>query len=144
MNILLVKKYSSSQKQIIEKSKFILSPLGEVFAKQTETIQDRRRKQLDASIDLNDSKKILIKAIEDKPKDKKDQSITADIFNDLILKKKIILNELYDNCDLNKLHLKYERSIKDENFNVYYSFKERFDRRKSQNFKFDYVVKKLK
>ena len=51
---------------------------------------------------------------------------------------------MHDNCDLNKLHLKYERSIKDENFNVYYSFKERFDRRKSQNFKFDYVVKKLK
>ena len=88
MNILLVKKYSSSQKQIIEKSKFILSPLGEVFAKQTKTIQDRGRKQLDAFIDLNDSKKILIKAIEDKPKDKKDQSTAADIFNDLILKRK--------------------------------------------------------
>ena len=51
---------------------------------------------------------------------------------------------MHDNCDLNTLPLKYERSIKDENFNVYYSFKERFDRRKSQNFKFDYVVKKLK
>ena len=38
----------SNQKQIIEQSKFVLSPLGKAFEKQIKTIEDRRQKQIKA------------------------------------------------------------------------------------------------
>ena len=38
----------SNQKQIIEQAKFTYSPLGKVFEKQTKTIKNQRKKQVDA------------------------------------------------------------------------------------------------
>ena len=38
----------SNQKQIIEQAKFTYSPLGKAFEKQTKTIEEQGRKQIDA------------------------------------------------------------------------------------------------
>ena len=38
----------SNQQQIIEQAKFTYSPLGKAFEKQTKTIKDRGKKQIDA------------------------------------------------------------------------------------------------
>ena len=38
----------SNQQQIIEQAKFIYSPLGKAFEKQTKTIEDQGKKQIDA------------------------------------------------------------------------------------------------
>ena len=42
----------SNQQQIIEKAKFTYSPLGKAFEKQTKTIEDQGKKQVDALADL--------------------------------------------------------------------------------------------
>ena len=42
----------SNQQQIIEKAKFAYSPLGKAFEKQTKTIEDQGKKQIDALADL--------------------------------------------------------------------------------------------
>ena len=42
----------SNQQQIIEQAKFTYSPLGKVFQKQTKTIEDQGKKQVDALADL--------------------------------------------------------------------------------------------
>ena len=52
----------ANQKQIIEKAKFTYSSLGKPFEKQTETIEDQRKKQIDAL------KSIKLKAIKDNEK----------------------------------------------------------------------------
>ena len=39
---------SSNQKQITEQAKFTYSPLGKTFEKQTKTIEDQGRKQIEA------------------------------------------------------------------------------------------------
>ena len=44
---------SSNQQQIIGQAKFIYSPLGKAFEKQTKTIEDQGKKQTDALADLN-------------------------------------------------------------------------------------------
>ena len=38
----------SNQQQIIEQAKFTYSPLGKAFEKQTKTIEDQGKKQIDA------------------------------------------------------------------------------------------------
>ena len=38
----------SNHKQMIEQAKFIYSPLGKAFEKQIKTIEDQRKKQIDA------------------------------------------------------------------------------------------------
>ena len=43
---------SSNQQKIIEQAKFIYSPLGKAFEKQTKTIEDQGNKQIDALADL--------------------------------------------------------------------------------------------
>ena len=42
----------SNQQQIIEKAKLPYSPLGKAFKKQTKTIEDQGKKQIDALADL--------------------------------------------------------------------------------------------
>ena len=42
----------SNQQQIIEQAKFTYSPLGKTFEKQTKTIEDQGKKQVDALADL--------------------------------------------------------------------------------------------
>ena len=41
----------SNQQQIIEQAKFTYSPLGKAFGKQTKTIEDQGKKQIDALAD---------------------------------------------------------------------------------------------
>ena len=47
----------SNQQQIIEQTKFIYYPLGKAFAKQTKTIEDQGKKQVDVlkSVKTSDS-----------------------------------------------------------------------------------------
>ena len=47
----------SNQQQIIEQAKFILSPLGKAFEKQTKTIKDQGEKQIKA---IQDNKEQLL------------------------------------------------------------------------------------
>ena len=47
----------SNQQQIIEQAKFTYSPLGKAFEKQTKTIEDQRKKQVDALESLKPSNK---------------------------------------------------------------------------------------
>ena len=62
----------------------------------------RSRKKL--SWDLKDLKpKEQTKAIEGKSRNKNNQSIAANIFNNLIKKGKSIMNEFYESVDKNKL-----------------------------------------
>ena len=49
----------SNQPQIIEQTKFTYSPLGKAFEKQTETIEDQGKKQVDALESLKPSDKEL-------------------------------------------------------------------------------------
>ena len=49
----------SNQQQIIEQAKFTYSPLGKAFQKQTKTIEDQGKKQVDASESLKPSNKEL-------------------------------------------------------------------------------------
>ena len=50
---------SCNQQQIIEQSKFTYSPLGKAFEKQTKTIEDQGKKQIDALKSLEYSNKQL-------------------------------------------------------------------------------------
>ena len=68
----------SNQQQIIEQVKFIYSPLGKAFEKQTETIEDQGEKQ--------------IKAIQDKRSIKSTEKFTYDINDSPIVLKE---NEIY-------------------------------------------------
>ena len=47
----------SNQKQMIQQAKFTYSPLGKAFEKQIKTVEDQRKKQIDALKDLKDSEK---------------------------------------------------------------------------------------
>ena len=87
-----------NQKQIIEKTKFPYSPMGTAFEKQIKTIEDQGKKQVEALKDLKPKEQI--KATEGKLNNKNNQSIAANIFNDLI--KKSIMNELYESLDKNR------------------------------------------
>ena len=48
MNILQVKNLPFDQSRIMEQAKFTYSPLGKALEKQVRTIQDQRRKQVEA------------------------------------------------------------------------------------------------
>ena len=92
MNILLVKIY------LTEEAKFTYSPLGKTFERQTKTVEDQSKKQINASENLK------LKPIEDKPNN---QSRAAVIFSDLINKRKELMKELHDNVDYNYLKFEY-------------------------------------
>ena len=79
-----------NQQQIIEQTKFTYSPLGKAFDKQIKTIEDQGKKQVDAL------KKLKPKE-ETKPTENKsnNQSKTATIFNELISKRKELMNKLH-------------------------------------------------
>ena len=53
----------SNQQQIIEQTKFTYSPLGKAFNKQIKTIEDQRKKQVDAlnTLNSNNNNKVEIK-----------------------------------------------------------------------------------
>ena len=134
----------SNQKKIIEQSKFRYSPLGKAFEKQIKTFEDQGKKQVDALKDLKDNKEKWAEAIEEKSDDKSDQSQAADIFNDLIEKRRNIMNDLYENFDMNKLYFMWECATKDANFNEYYDSKQHLNGIKTQHIKLDDALKKQK
>ena len=80
----------SNQQQIIEQVKLIYSPLGKAFDKQTKTIKDQEKKQVDALENLK-LKPIEEerKPIEDKPNN---PSRAAVMFSDLIKKRKELMS----------------------------------------------------
>ena len=84
----------SNQQQIIEQAKFTYSPLGKAFEKQIKTIEDQGEKQIKSLEDLKPKEQT--KAIESKSNN---ESMSANIFNDLIKKIKSIMNELCESVD---------------------------------------------
>ena len=70
--------------------------------------------------------------------------MAANIFNDLINKRKSIINELYESVHKNKLYFMYVGSTKDVNFFEYYDSKELFNEIKNTQFRFNDALKKPK
>ena len=64
-----------NQQQIIENAKFTYSPLGKAFEKQTKTIEDQGKKQVDAFKSLESLKPNEVKSEETKPIDYDDYYI---------------------------------------------------------------------
>ena len=105
MNISLDKKYYHLITNIAGQAKFTYFPLEKAFEKQIKTIEDQGKKQVEVLKELKPKEQT--KAIESKSDNKNYQSIAANIFNDLIKKRKSIMNELYVSVDKNKLHFEY-------------------------------------
>ena len=100
----------SNQQQIIEQAKFTYSPLGKAFEKQIKTIEDQGEKQVDALKDLKPKEQT--KLIEGK-------SEIKTIFDDLISKRKDLMNELHESVDYNNLKFEYVGPTKDVSFYEY-------------------------
>ena len=105
---------SSNQQQIIEQAKFTYSPLGKAFEKQIKTNEDQGEKQTKALEDLKPKEQT--KSIEVKSNN---QSRAAVTFNDLISKRKSIMNELYESANKNRLKFEYVGNTKDVSFYEY-------------------------
>ena len=112
----------SNQQQIIEQTKFTYSPLGKAFDKQIKTVEDQGQKQVDALEKLKPKEKT--KPIENKSNN---QSKAATIFNELISKRKELMNKLYDSVDYNNLKFEYVGPTEDVNFYEYMNSKELFN-----------------
>ena len=108
----------SNQQKIIEQTEFTYSPLGTAFDKQIKTIEDQGKKQVDAL------EKLRPKPIEDK---RNNQSRAAIIFNDLINKRKELMNKLYDSVHHNNLKFEYVSGNKDVSFYEYKDSKALFN-----------------
>ena len=123
MSILLVKIFYQiyNQQQIIEQTKFTYFPLGKAFDKRIKTIEDQGKKQVDALEKLKPKEET--KPIKYKPNN---QSRTAIIFNDLINKRKELMNKLYASVDYNNLKFEYVGRTKDVSFYEYMDSKELF------------------
>ena len=87
---------------IIEQTKFTYSPLGKAFDKQIKTTEEQGKKQVHALEKLKPKKEI--KPIEGTSNN---QSRAATIFNELISKRKELMNKLYDIVDYNNLKFEY-------------------------------------
>ena len=92
----------SNQQQIIAQAKFTYSPLGKAFEKQTKTIEDQGKKQVDALKTLKSKEET--KPIENKSNN---QSRATMIFNELINKRKELISELYKSVDYSNLNFEY-------------------------------------
>ena len=109
----------SSNQQIIEQTKFTYSPLGKAFEKQIKAIKDQGKKQVDA---LEKSKpEEQKKTIEDKSNNSSKARI---IFDDLTIKRKELMSQLYDSVDYDNLNFGYVGSTKDVSFYEYRDFKD--------------------
>ena len=112
------------------------------FAKQIKTIEDQWKMQVEGLKDLKSEEQT--KATEGKSNNKNNQSIAANIFNDLIKKGKSIMNELYESFVRNKLYFEYVDPAKCVSFYEYYDSKELFNEIKNNRFRFDEALKKQK
>ena len=129
----------SNQQQIIEQAKFTFSPLEKAFEKQIKTIEDQGEKQVEALKNLKPKK--YRKAIEGKSNNKNNQSIAANIFNDLIKKRKSIVNELHESFDNNKPYFEYVGPTKDVSFYEHHDSEELFNEIKNNRLRFDEALK---
>ena len=129
-----------NQQQIIEQAKFTFSLLEKAFEKQIRTIEDQGKKQIEALKDLKPEGQT--EAIKYEPKEKNNQSIATIIFNDLINKRKKIMNELYESADKNKLYFDYVGNTKDVRFYEYMDSEELFNELKANRIRFDETLKK--
>ena len=111
--------------------------MGKAFEKQIKTIEDQGQKQVEALKDLKPKEQT--KAIEGKSNN---QSMAANIFNDLINKRKRIMNDLHESADMNKLYVRYVGPNKDVNFYEYYDSKELFNEIKNNPLRFSDALKK--
>ena len=121
----------SNQQQIIEQTNFTYSPLGKDFEKQIKTIEDQAKKQVDALENLKPKEEK--NPIKDTPNN---QSTVTIIFNDLINKRKILMNKLYDSVDYKNLNFEYVGPTKDVRFYEYRDSKELFNAIKISQIKF--------
>ena len=70
--------------------------------------------------------------------------MAANIFNDLINKRKSIMNDLYESVDKNKLYFEYVGPTKDVSSYEYYDSKELFNEIKNNRLRFNDALKKQK
>ena len=108
----------STQQQIIEQTKFTYSPLGKAFDKEIKTIEDQGKKQVDALEKLKPKEEI--KTIESTSNN---LSRAATVFNELISKRKELMNKLYDSVDYNNLKFEYVGPTEGVSFYEYMDFK---------------------
>ena len=80
----------SNQQQMIEQATFTYSPLGKAFEKQTKTIEDQGKKQIDALADL-------------KPKEIKPRETKPNKYGDYFLDGLAKIQESYKPIDFNDL-----------------------------------------
>ena len=111
----------SNQQQIIEQTKFTYPLLGKAFDKQIKKIEDQGKKQVDA---LEKLKTKEIKPIEDKANN---QLKAATIFDELISKRKELMNKLNDSVDYNNSKFEHVGSTEDVTFYEYMDSKELFN-----------------
>ena len=129
----------SNQQQIIEQARFTYSPLGKAFGKQIKTIEDQGKKQVDALENLKPKEET--KPIEDKSNN---QSKATIIFNELINKRKELMNKLYDSVDYNNLKFEYVGPTKDVSFYEYMDSKELFNKLRNNQIRFRDGINKQK
>ena len=110
----------SNQQQIIEQAKFTYSPLGKAFEKQTKTIEDQGKKQIEAI-----QNKDFTKSIEKVKFDSDDDLailMQKELYNGLTEEKKTEIKNLDNSVDRNKdkLIYKYKGNTSDVDFSEYY------------------------
>ena len=127
----------SNQQHIIEQAKFTYSTLGKAFEKQIKTIEDQGEKQ--------------IKALEDlKPKQQtktivgKSNTQQLQIYFTISLKRKSIMNKLFESVNKNKLYFEYVGNSKYVSFYEHMDSKELFDEIENIQLRFDDALKKQK
>ena len=112
----------SNQQQIIEQTKFSYSPLDKAFDKQIKTIEDQGKKQVEVLEKLKPKEEI--KPTEGTPNN---QSRDVTIFNELINKRKELMNKLYDSVDYNNLKFEFVDPSRDVSFYEYRDSKKLFN-----------------
>ena len=87
----------SNQQQIVEQAKFTYSPSGKAFEKQIKTIEDQRKKQIDALVDL-------------KPKEIKVRVTKPNKYGDYFIDGLAKIRESYNPIDFNNLTYNFKVS----------------------------------
>ena len=131
----------SNQQHIIEQAKFTYSPLGKAFEKQTKTIEDQGKNQVEALEDLKPKEQT--EAIESKCNNQS-KTKTKTMFNDLSSTKKSVMNKLYQSVDYNNLKFDYVGSTKDVSFFEYMDSRKHFNKIKNNKISFDDAQKRKK
>ena len=95
----------SNQRQIIEQAKFIYSPLGKAFKKQTKTTEDEGEKQIKAIRDKSkENKKYSNYGYKNELLLSKEREIFRDIYNDRLDQTERVSNDV-DFRDLRDINL---------------------------------------